>query len=195
MIASILKLSPGDIKTLKIKDAYSIHRVVYTLFPGDSRTFLYLDAGGNFQYRKILILSRNAPKIPECGELESKSVPEDFLNNSKYAFSVRLNPVFRKTGSKKMIPVRGETELKKWFLSRQDVWGFRTQTDHLAVSETGLQDFRKGEHTVVHNQATFMGTLEVTDRSVFNHSFEMGIGRAKAFGFGLLQLRPLTEIK
>ena len=49
MIASALRLNRADCKALDIKDAYSLHRVVYSLFPkpdDQSRDFLYADKGG-----------------------------------------------------------------------------------------------------------------------------------------------------
>jgi CRISPR system Cascade subunit CasE len=33
MIASVLRLSRSDCKALRVTDPYSIHRVVYSLFP------------------------------------------------------------------------------------------------------------------------------------------------------------------
>jgi CRISPR system Cascade subunit CasE len=35
------------------------------------------------------------------------------------------------------------------------------------------------------------GELEIVDRSLFIKSFQQGIGRGRAFGFGLLQIAPL----
>ncbi|MPN58153.1 hypothetical protein SDC9_205854 [bioreactor metagenome] len=46
---------------------------------------------------------------------------------------------------------------------------------------------------MVFNECTFTGVLEVVDRKSFIKSFCEGIGRGKAFGFGLLQLLPLYE--
>ena len=43
MIASVLRLSRSDCKVLKITmHAYSIHRVVYELFPGESPETFFL---------------------------------------------------------------------------------------------------------------------------------------------------------
>ncbi|MGB7512366.1 MAG: type I-E CRISPR-associated protein Cas6/Cse3/CasE, partial [Pelodictyon phaeoclathratiforme] len=94
MIASILRLGPKDIKTLRITDDYSLHRVVYSLFE-DRRTeaeknasvpsgFLYADKGGDTNGRLILLLSDREPRKPEHGVLESKPVDEKFLAYDRY---------------------------------------------------------------------------------------------------------------
>ena len=58
MIASYYTLTRSDVKALGIKDNYSLHKAVYSLFPkqeGKSRDFLFSDKGGDFNSRKILI--------------------------------------------------------------------------------------------------------------------------------------------
>ena len=50
----------------------------------------------------------------------------------------------------------------------------------------------KGDQLITHGAATFLGKLNVMDRVKFIKSFKEGIGRAKGFGFGLLQIVPLS---
>jgi CRISPR system Cascade subunit CasE len=38
-----------------------------------------------------------------------------------------------------------------------------------------------------------VGKLSVTDRELFKKGFQQGLGRAKSFGFGLLQIVPLQK--
>lgn len=63
MIAGVLELSWRDIRELRVTDPYSVHRVIYSLFP-DERTpeqknahqpagFLYADKGGDKVSRRI----------------------------------------------------------------------------------------------------------------------------------------------
>jgi len=56
-----------------------------------------------------------------------------------------------------------------------------------------VQTFKKDGQTVTHGSATLKGELLVTDREQFNQSFRQGIGRGRAFGFGLLQIVPLSS--
>ena len=201
MIASMLKLGRSDCKALTVKDAYSIHRIVYSLFPKENtmsqRDFLFADKGGNFNTRKILILSKHRPSIPEFGEIESKEVPDKFLSYKNYGFETVLNPVVRNGLNKTAKPVKGADDLRNWFLSKSVNSGFAVEPESLQISRVGVVRFDKVKDRVkfqhTHNTATFTGKLNVVDDSLFIKSFEEGIGRAKGFGFGLLQLIPLKK--
>ncbi len=220
LIASVLHLSRGDIKALSVTDPYSLHRVVYSLFE-DIRTeaekaqstpsgILYADQGGNFQGRRILILSNRPPAagVPPRGEeaaegtpggrygqVESKALPEAFLSHDQYRFQVILNPTRRDNATRKLLPIRGRPEVANWFLKRAEVnWGFAPSAPHLLVSRLEVLQF-PGKHArkVTLAQAHLQGMLRVTDRSLFQKSFAQGIGRGRSFGCGLLQLAPLAK--
>lgn len=193
MIVSTLTLDRADIKALSIFDDYSLHRVVYTLFPQNKRDFLFYDLGGNRDFRKILILSENQPQVPANGSIESKNLPENFLQHSTYAFQVLLNPVRRKADDKTLLPIKGQDDLKRWFLTKESAWGFKVNPTTLEVSETGVQVIEKGNNKITLNRAKFRGILEVTDQNRFEFIFCNGLGKAKAFGFGLLQLKQLIN--
>jgi CRISPR system Cascade subunit CasE len=207
MIASMLKLSRSDCKAFKITDPYSIHRTVYSLFPkieNTERDFLFADKGGSFNERRILILSKRSPRQPEYGTVESKAIPESFLNCDTYGFEIRLNPTKREKNSGKIIPVQGtekqDSYLKKkklleWFCAKSETWGFSTDHGSLQIQSTDIQVFEKDNKQITQNSVTFTGKLRVKDRALFIKSFEEGIGRGKGFGFGLLELVPLREQK
>jgi len=195
MIASMLKLNRADCKALRITDAYSIHRVIYDLFSGAARDFLFADKGGDGNARLILILSERAPNVPVHGEITlPKGVPDSFLEHARYGFEITLNPTKRDKHSGKLVAIRGSENLHQWLLQKAPSLGFEIDADSLEVRCAGVQTFRRDDGTVVtHNTATFVGKLSVTDRSKFQLSFQKGIGRAKAFGFGLLQIVPLDR--
>jgi CRISPR system Cascade subunit CasE len=191
MIASMLVLDWEAVKFFNIRDAYSIHKLIYSLFPGDTRDFLFTEIEGGSHERRVLILSHCQPLIPEAGEMTSKKVPENLLSYESYGFQVQLNPVVRNNGDSKCIPLIGEESIRTWFLKRQEDWGFVVDPASLEIFDLGIQEFQNGTKNVIHNKATFRGILTVCDRKSFRHSFEYGIGRGKAFGFGLLQVRPV----
>jgi CRISPR system Cascade subunit CasE len=207
MIASTLKLNRSAYRAFKITDPYSIHRTVYSLFPkieNTERDFLFADKGGNFDERRILILSKRSPLQPEYGTVESKVIPESFLNCDTYGFEIRLNPTKREKNSGKIIPVQGtekqDSYLKKkklleWFCAKSESWGFSTDHNSLQIQSTDVQIFEKGNKQIIQSSVTFIGKLRVKNRVLFIKSFEEGIGRGKAFGFGLLEIVPLQEQK
>lgn len=210
MIASVLHLDRKAVKELRITDPYSLHRVVYSLYAdvrsddekqgSQSSGILFADQGGDFFSRKILMLSDRPPA--ECvegeyGEVQSKAIPDEFLGHDRYRFQVTVNPTRRDSASKKLIPVKGREAIKHWFCERAEKsWGFKVVPENLQVDQVDVQRFKgKGKNSITIAQATLKGELRVTDPEHFKHSFERGVGRARSFGCGLLQIVPITDIQ
>ncbi len=205
MIASVLRLSRLDVAALEVIDAYSLHRVVYDLFDdvrnddqkrsGVSSGVLYADKGGDFHSRRILVLSARAPLKPEYGELEIKEVPENLLNHERYRFEIIVNPTKRDGESRKIIAIRGREEVMQWFANKApESWGFTVYAPTLQVNNLSVKEFKKKGHSVTLGSATLQGHLTVKDRAKFIKSFHQGIGRGRAFGFGLLQIVPHSNL-
>ena len=194
MIASVLRLSRSDCESLRVTDPYSVHRVVYSLFPqkdGRPRDFLFVDKGGSFNERTILLLSEDTPEMPEYGELVSKEIPDRFLQQDHYGFEVVVNPVVRDNRTGKIKPVRGKDALLEWFLQKSPTYGFSVDHGSLSVSQTNIVHFTKDTKEVILAKAKFTGRLTVINRDIFIKTFTHGLGKGKGFGFGLLQIVPL----
>ena len=162
MIAAVLKLNRSDCKALKITDAYSIHRVIYSLFPGDSRDFLFADKGGDFNSRKILILAERRPITPQHGTIEVKNIPDIFLDHSLYGFEVILNATKKDSKTGKIVPVTGRENLLQWLIKKAPSLGFEIIPGSLEVRKTGVQTMDLGEgKKITHNIATFVGRAKV----------------------------------
>ncbi len=204
MIASFLRLARADIKALRIHDAYSLHRVVYDLYP-DVRTelekissvpsgILYADKGGDWKSRHILMLANRPPRTPEHGQIKTERVLPSFLQHDNYGFEVIVNPTKRDKTSSKIIVIRGYEAIIQWFIDKAPrAWGFYVKPQHIQLRDLCVKIFDKKDHTVTHGSATVRGELAVIDRDRFIQSFQLGIGRGRAFGFGLLQLVPLLN--
>ncbi|AAM73192.1 MAG TPA: type I-E CRISPR-associated protein Cas6/Cse3/CasE [Chlorobaculum sp.] len=205
MIATMLTLSRKDVKALRITDSYSLHRVIYSLFEdvrseAEKRSsvpsgFLFADKGGDAKGRKILILSDRPPLQPAHGELVSRPVPEEFLQHRFYKFEVTLNPTRKENKSGKRVPIKTREEVAAWFGGKsQTSWGFSVDPARLDVRMLPVMQFSKqGDRTVTHGAARVSGMLRVENRDLFIESFNKGIGRGRAFGFGLLQIEPLKD--
>lgn len=206
LIASVLHLDRAAIQALRITDPYSLHRVVYGLYPdvrdeqgksaSQSSGILWADQGGDFLGRKILLLANRPPA--DCaegghGHVNSHPIPDSFLDHSHYRFQVIVNPTRRDAASGKLLPVKGREAVAAWFAERGPVsWGFTVSPEHLQVERLEVLQFKdKAQRPVTLAQAHVQGQLEVTNREQFRQSFSQGIGRGRSFGCGLLQIVPL----
>ena len=197
MFVTKLMLDVSCCHKRKLSDDYSIHRLVYSLFPlkeGFSRDFLYVDKGAKMGTRQVIVLSQEEPSLPDDIVSQTIVVGDNFFDYDRYRFEVLLNPVTKDSKTKKRVPVIGQYPLIRWFLEHQEKWGIEVDEKALEVfcrqSRTILQ---KGQSCVFHT-VLFRGILKVSNRDVFRHSFEQGIGHGKAFGYGMLQLAPISSI-
>ena len=208
LIASVLHLDRRAVKALRITDPYSLHRVVYSLYPDvrsdtdKSRSrasgILYADQGGDHRGRKILMLAGRQPAQrveDQYGEVLCKPLPDGFLDHAHYRFKVIVNPTRRDSASRKLIAVRGREAVADWFVERAaSSWGFSIDRAQLQVDRIEVLQFSdKQQRPVTIAQAHIQGVLHVSDPHQFKLSFTQGIGRARAYGCGLLQIVPVIE--
>jgi len=169
--ASVLRLSRADIKTLKIKDAYALHKVVYGLFEdvrseADKQTsvasgIVYADKGGDFNTRQILMLSDRKPhQTPQFGEVQTKPIHASFLAHQRYAFEITLNPGKRDKQTGKVVPIRGREAIEHWFKTRApESWGFTVNPESLQIGQLGVQAFEKSGAVITHGSAALNRSL------------------------------------
>jgi CRISPR system Cascade subunit CasE len=208
MVASVLNLDRQSVKVLRITDAYSLHRVVYSLYQDvrDAQQkqgsmasgILFADQGGDIRGRKILMLANRKPMSAvggQHGEVVTKSIPNNFLEHDQYRFKVIVNPTCRNSASRKLVAVRGRDDIAQWFTERaRKSWGFVVSLRHLQVEKIDVLRFKdKRQRNITICQAHVQGLLRVTDREQFSNSFTQGIGRARAYGCGLLQIVPVID--
>lgn len=83
---------------------------------------------------------------------------------------------------------------KGWLRTRAEHAGFRLLDDRLHVSSIGYVYIRKGgsdDKGQRLRSVHYQGDLEVTQPENFRRALQSGIGPAKAFGFGLLSIKPV----
>jgi CRISPR system Cascade subunit CasE len=187
---------------------YSLHRVVYSLFP-DVRSehekqshiqsgIVYADQGGDFHGRKVLIISDRQPAMSvdgQYGDVVSKPIGEMFLSYSRYRFKVQVNPVRKEKQSGKRVAVTGRNDIAQWFLHRaSNSWGFDVDPQTLQIDTIEVQQFNDKEgRKITLGKAHIQGMLTVNDHQQFLNSFKNGIGKGRAFGCGLLQIVPVID--
>lgn len=208
LFASALHLDRSAVNALKIKDIYSLHRVVYSLF-SDKRAeaekqshipsgIVYAAQGGDFHSRKVLIVSDRQPATQvdgQYGKVISNPISDSFLAHSRYRFKVQVNPVRKDKQSGKRVAVKGRTDIAQWFLQRApNSWGFEVTPHTLQVDIIEVLQFQdKVGRQVTLGKAHIQGQFTVTNPQQFHNSFKNGIGKGRAFGCGLLQIVPIID--
>lgn len=205
---------PYDIVARKWKkngfrDSYAWHKRIWEAFPGKpdaKRDFLSrLDDTG--ECYRLLILSPEPPTRPDwcpSPNWESKTISEDFLGHTHYRFSLLANPTRKLTVTKddgnrkkngRREPLRKREDLIEWLKKKSVQHGFEVDLQTLKTLPRPRQNFSviKKKITGTHSAVEYSGTLAVTDPVSFKEAVAKGIGPAKAFGFGMLCLHPITE--
>lgn len=208
MFASVLHLDYRAIHALRITDAYSLHRAVYSLY-SDERSeeekkgskpsgFLYAEQrGGDQNGKKILLLSNRAPRDTvdgKHGQVLTKPIPLSYFDHPRYRFSIAVNPTRRSGKLKTLYPIKEHEAIKDWFINKtaRDN-GIEINQDNSWVDRVDVLQFKKDTHSITVMQAHLEGTLTVTNKEAFMESVTKGIGRGRAYGCGLLQVTPLID--
>lgn len=125
-----------------------------------------------------------------------------FLNRleggQRWQFRLQANPVRSSAKDALQDAPRGkihahvtQEQQRQWLLDRQERYGFMLEPAGFDVVHTQWRRFKKGlGQTVTLKTAAFEGILTVKDADLLRKSLTQGIGRAKAYGCGLLTLIP-----
>lgn len=188
-------LNAGECARFRIRDAYAIHKLVYSLFPlnqdSDKPRILYADKESDQGGRFILILSPDLPQGPESLAMTTLRIGDTFFSAGRYHFEVVLNPVRKDSASGKRQAIKGMLPVLQWMMQRSPQWGFTPDEQTLQAFIQNTLTFEKVGKTLCFNRVLFRGTLTVTDQNLFRTAVENGLGHGKGFGFGLLQLSPV----
>ena len=152
--------------------------------------------------------------------LASKVMPSTFSPGQRLAFEVRTIPVVRKSSSRpqprKGVAFRAGAEVDAYVAAyhrgeiddktpRREVyarWLEQRCNGAARLQHVDLAQFRRAQvfrrtqgkrrnrRVSERPEALLRGELEVRDSEAFSHLLARGIGRHRAFGFGMLKLRP-----
>ena len=196
----------------KIKDLTHLgayHNWVESSFPNEcdgnirSRKLWRIDMLKGKKY--LLLVSEEKPDI-ECfekygvsGSGNTKSY-DKFLEAIQegliYRFRVTLNPVkaiSQGVGKRgRVVPEITADQQLRYLESRAARLGFELPAGQYQIVERGWESYKKqGQKLIRLSKATYEGILKVTDKVVFRSTLTEGIGKKKAYGFGLLTVVPM----
>ena len=125
---------------------------------------------------------------------------------SRYRFRVVLNPVISKLegGAKrgKVMPHVTEAHQMKYFASRADKWGFNivplgyqdaegNELLNCKIVERAWVSLSRNKTRINLSKVTYEGVLKVINEKKFSETLTKGIGKKKAYGFGLMTVIPI----
>lgn len=158
-------------------------------------------------YGKTYLLVVSCDK-PDLSRLEKYGVPgsaetksyDKFLEaihqDGVYRFRVTLNPVHsvsRGAGVRGRVVPEITAEQQLNFLERKaEKCGFSLIENEYTITERKRElQRKKGEGAVRLSKVTYEGMLKVTDPELFRDALINGIGKKKAYGFGLMTVIPV----
>jgi CRISPR system Cascade subunit CasE len=205
-LTQILVPYEDAVRLLRIRDTYDWHQRIWQAFAGrdgEARDFLIRVDRKEEAYR-VLILSRSTPIKPAWCPTEcfgTKTVPDDYFSHPRYRFSLLANPTRKvrsnrdgeRTKNGRRMAIIERDQLLEWLKRKAEAGGFTFDPEAVRTIPRGPEYFHKNSWAHgAHNGVEFQGELSVLDLSRFRETVAAGIGSAKAFGFGLLLLAPIS---
>jgi CRISPR system Cascade subunit CasE len=183
-----------------------LHAALESSFPqqeADKRNLWRLDMLGHALY--VLLFSRAKPDFTHIIEQFGWPAAEQTWTTKDYApflsrieagqcwrFRLAANPTH---SVKAAAGARGKVfahvtreQQKQWLLKRAQANGFALAENGFDVVQSTSKNFRRDGRTVTLGIAVFEGALAVSDAALLGAALTGGIGRAKAYGCGLLTL-------
>ena len=159
-------------------DLRNLHRDVWRMAhhktDRDARTFLFTLAGGN----RVLVRGPHLP--PQL----SRSV-QTIKEGERWRFLIDVRTISRFGSQERVLP---QTDVPAWLAARLP--GFTLEPEALRVSLPRRRAFEEGR-TLPYR--TITGIVRVTNAAQAEQVLRTGVGRSKAFGFGMLILAERLE--
>ena len=195
------------------QNPYNWHQQLWDIFPEESRLrnkikaekkakgervefpVFYLFRIENMKVGQGTVLLVQAPEKPiETEQITLLKGPDELTykklaDGMKVKFILTANPIKMKSSDRNRVPHIGEQNLIKWLNSK--VKGFGKLDDNVLITPGHPIYFRKGNSGGKINPVTFEGKMEITDVAALKKVAFSGLGPAKAFGCGLLLVKPV----
>lgn len=187
-------LRPRDIALERLVDPYRWHQWMLARFaPSEPQTLLWHVENWSAGLVRVLVLTDGevAPGVRLPPETAFKPYRLDAIaTGRRFHFAVTCAPR-RQTSFPVRRKVRiSDDDLPDWFAAHAPHWGLRPLA--LALVGSGSVGFTGKNHRWMEIfEASFEGTLEVTDAEAFIRALTSGIGGRARFGYGLLRLARL----
>lgn len=171
-----------------LQDLRWLHRAVWSAVrrqPLQTRDFLFAFAEQSDTIG-IVVRSRRLP-----GHLARHAHPLAAPPaGDQTEFVLRANPVARVFGGHKPVAraLLDPEELLGWLCAQGERHGFEPQPGSLTLTRRGRRCTSSQGQSFIVNDVVFRGALRVVQTNRFQRALEAGMGRSRAFGYGMLLL-------
>ncbi len=190
---------------LMLSQPQLMHGAIERSFSGERKRRLWrIDWLENRCY--VLILSDETPDfttlLKQYGDVAQHPVWDTrdltpllsgLMDGQTWQFRLKANPVHSvlpegsQSGRGKVLAHVTPAQQKQWLLDRAPSLGFALSEEGFDIVHSQWYGFDKGGgHRVTLRTASFEGILRITDTQRFQQTILGGVGRAKAYGCGLL---------
>lgn len=210
MFLSRVELATDDRRRIKdLTHLGAFHNWVETSFPGEiadnirTRKLWRLDKLAGKEY--LLLVSQKEPDLALLerygvrGSAQTKNY-DPFLAKlgpgRRCRFKVVLNPVMALSQGPdqrgRIVPLLAVDRQGQYLEDRAQEYGFAL-LDY-TITERGYGELKKSGHRTVRlNRVAYQGSLQITDADTFRQTLVRGMGKKKAYGFGLMTVIPEPE--
>lgn len=179
-----------------IYDVEACHKFLYTSIFSDPYPSRILWRSVINQ-KAIYVLSDKAPIINNCCDnafsIQTKHINDSFYNYKYYAFNVRCNPIKRYGNKEKAVLDKEDiflwlnNQFKKFNCS---IYSNKVSLDSIEAKRINL---RGKCMNFILNTCEISGVLCANDAANIKSLLQHGVGRAKTYGYGLVQLIPIKN--
>lgn len=197
--------------------SYGPHQLVWLLFGDDDkreRDFLYRFDLRREEHFICHAVSEREPLQVEGLDVHAKRYAPKLTTGDRLIFRLRANPTVsrkddqgksrrhdvlmdakkavRRSGEPESIASAMEAAAFDWLQTRARQAGFAVDDESLRLENYRVERFRKKRNgrQISLGIADYAGVLEVTEPDTFGKTLTGGLGHGKAFGCGLLLVRP-----
>ncbi|MCD1147298.1 type I-E CRISPR-associated protein Cas6/Cse3/CasE [Peptoniphilus sp. KCTC 25270] len=166
-----------------------------------SRKLWRIDSLNGKEY--LLIISESKPSLEKMERfgIEGTAQTKDYTpflerleEGQELRFRLKANPTkaLSQEGKRgRVVPLSKDEDLMEYLMERAEKNGFSLQLEDFLIVEKGYEEFSKaGQRKIKLRKAVYEGKLTITNIEDFRNTLIHGLGKKKAYGFGLMTVIP-----
>jgi CRISPR system Cascade subunit CasE len=204
-------LTPERMIQLMEAGEYAIHQWLWELFPGlERRNFLYRQESRQGQLCFYLLSERSPEQQHPFFDVETKPFMPLLRAGQRLGFALRVNPVICRSGKRHDLLMETKRRLKE-SVDPREMWEHQAEAARKWLERQGehsgfqlvqaeVDNYRQHRLTrladsrpVQFSSVDYQGTLIVNEPERFLARIVAGWGKSRAFGCGLMLIRPAVE--